>query len=103
MFSHRIPSYEISSDEHECIPIYSFELNHIALSIDKFQLTEDHDQAQNNVLKILYSMKELKLVHSSQNFFFPQLKSSIPFTLFITTGIPNLRGNKIRVHAIIFD
>jgi len=26
-----------------------FELNHTALSTNKFQLTEEHDQAQNNI------------------------------------------------------
>ena len=34
----------------ECILIYSFELNPTALSTDKFQLTEEHDQAQNDIL-----------------------------------------------------
>jgi hypothetical protein len=52
MFSHRIPSYKMSSDEHECIPIYYFELNHRALPTEKFQLTEEHDQAQNKILEM---------------------------------------------------
>jgi len=36
----------------ECIPIYSFELNPTTLPTDKFQLTEEHDQAQNNILEV---------------------------------------------------
>jgi len=42
----------MSSDKKECIPIHSFELNLIALSIDKFELTEEDDQAQNNILEV---------------------------------------------------
>jgi len=40
----------MSSGKHKCIPIYSFELNPTALPTDKFQLTKEHDQAQNNIL-----------------------------------------------------
>jgi hypothetical protein len=40
-----------SRDVEECIPIHSFELNPTALSTDKFQLTEERDQAQNKHLK----------------------------------------------------
>jgi len=50
-FSHRIPSYRMSRNVKECILIHSFELNPTALSTDKFQLTEEHDQAQNNILE----------------------------------------------------
>ena len=39
-------------DKKECTSIYSFELNHTALPTDKFQLTEEHDQAQNNILEM---------------------------------------------------
>jgi len=42
----------MSSDKKECIPIYSFELNLVVMQTDKFQLTEEHDQAQNNILEI---------------------------------------------------
>jgi len=42
----------MSSEEQEYIPIYSFELNHTTLPTDKFQLTEEHDQAQNNILEM---------------------------------------------------
>jgi len=42
----------MSSDKHRCIPIYSFELNPTPLPTDKFQLTEEHDQAQNNILEM---------------------------------------------------
>jgi len=42
----------MSSDKQECISIYSFELNHTALPTDKFQLAEEHDQAQNNILEM---------------------------------------------------
>jgi hypothetical protein len=51
-FLHRIPSYKMSSDEHECSLIYSFELNPTVLPTDKFQLTEEHDKAQNNMLEM---------------------------------------------------
>jgi len=37
----------MSHDRNECIPIYFFELNLTTLTIDKFQLTEEHDQSQN--------------------------------------------------------
>jgi len=52
MFSHWIPSYKMSRDIRQCILIYSFELNHIVLSTDKFQLIKEHDQAQNNNLEM---------------------------------------------------
>jgi len=42
----------MSSDEHECIPTHSFELNLTPLPTDKFQLTEEHDQAQNKILEV---------------------------------------------------
>jgi len=42
----------MSSNKNECIPIYSFELNPTALSTNKFQLTEERDQAQNNILEV---------------------------------------------------
>ena len=42
----------MSSDKKECIPIHSFELHPIELSTDKFQLIEEHDQAQNNILEV---------------------------------------------------
>jgi len=38
--------------KNECVPKYYFELNHIALSTNKFQLTEKHDQTQNNILEM---------------------------------------------------
>jgi len=42
----------MSSNKKKCISIYSFELNLTALPTDKFQLTEEHDQAQNNILEL---------------------------------------------------
>ena len=51
-FSHRIPSYKMSRNLKDCIPIHSFELNPTALPTGKFQLTEDHDQTQNNILEV---------------------------------------------------
>ncbi|AES75760.1 hypothetical protein MTR_6g057790 [Medicago truncatula] len=51
-FLHRIPSYKLSHDKKECISIHSFELNPTTLPIDKFQLTEEHDQAQNKILEL---------------------------------------------------
>jgi len=42
----------MSSNKKECILIYSFELNPTALPTDKFQLTKEHDQAQNNILEV---------------------------------------------------
>ena len=42
----------MSNDKKKCIPIYYFELNPTALLTDKFQLTEEHDQAQNNILEV---------------------------------------------------
>ena len=42
----------MSKNVKECIPIHSFELNPTALPTDKFQLTEEHDQAQNNILEV---------------------------------------------------
>jgi len=59
-FSHRILSYNMSSDKNECFPIYFFELNYTPLPTDKFQLTEEHDQAQNNILEMYF-----RLSHSS--------------------------------------
>jgi len=56
-FSNRILSYKMSSDKHECIPIFFYELNLTTLPTDKFHLTEEHEQAQNNILEkhfILY-------------------------------------------------
>jgi len=48
----KIPSYKMSSDKHECILIHSFELNHTALLTNKFQLIEEHDQAQKIILEM---------------------------------------------------
>jgi len=42
----------MSHDKKLCIPINFFELNHTALPTDKFQLTEEHDQEQNNILEV---------------------------------------------------
>lgn len=42
----------MSSNKKECISIYSFELNSTALPTNKFQLTYEHDQAQNNILEV---------------------------------------------------
>ena len=42
----------MSSDVNECIPIHFFELKPNTLPTDKFQLTEEHDQAQNNILDV---------------------------------------------------
>jgi len=42
----------MSSDKQEYISNYTFELNSTALPTGKFQLTEDHDQAQNNILEM---------------------------------------------------
>jgi len=42
----------MSSDEQKCIPIYSFELILTVLPTEKFQLTKEHDQAQNNILEM---------------------------------------------------
>jgi len=50
----------MSHHKEECIPIHSLKLNTTALPTDKFQLTEEHDQAQNNILE-MYSL----LLHSS--------------------------------------
>ena len=60
MISRRISSYKICNDKHECISIYSFELNLTTLLTDKFQSTKEHDQAQNNILEI-----HSRLSHSS--------------------------------------
>jgi len=38
-----IPSYQMSYDKKECIPIDSFEFNATTLPSDKFQLTEEYD------------------------------------------------------------
>jgi len=46
----------MSRDVKECIPIHSFELNLTALLTDKFQLTEEHGQAQNNILEVHFLM-----------------------------------------------
>jgi hypothetical protein len=51
-FLHQIPSYMMSSDKNKCFPIYFFELYHVALPTDMFQLTDEHDQAQNNILEM---------------------------------------------------
>ena len=51
-FSHRIPSYKMSRNVKECIPIHFFELNPTALPTDKFPLIEENDQAQNNILEV---------------------------------------------------
>jgi len=51
-FSHRIPSYKTHNDEQEWIPRGCFELNLSALPTDKFQLIEEHDQVQNNILEV---------------------------------------------------
>jgi len=40
----------MSSDKHECISRGCFELNLTGLPTNKFQLTEEHDQVQNNIL-----------------------------------------------------
>jgi hypothetical protein len=42
----------MSSNKQEYISIYTFELNYVALPTDKFQLTEEHDQAKNNILEM---------------------------------------------------
>jgi len=34
--------------------MHYFELNPTELSSDKFQLTEEHDQAQNNIFEVQY-------------------------------------------------
>ena len=52
MLSHQIPSYKMSHHKNECIQRDCFELNLTALPIDKFQLTEEHDQAQRNSLEV---------------------------------------------------
>jgi hypothetical protein len=52
MFSHRIPSPKTGRDINECIPIHFFELSLTALSTDKFQLIEEYNQAQNNILEV---------------------------------------------------
>jgi len=44
----------MSSDEHESIPIHSFELNSTTLPTNKFQLIDEHDQTQNNILQMDY-------------------------------------------------
>jgi len=60
MFLHRIPLYKMTRDRRECIQIYYFELNHIIVPTYKFQLTDQHDQAQNNILEM-----HSRLSHSS--------------------------------------
>jgi len=50
--SHRIPSFKMSHHRKECIQTGWFELNLTALPTDKFQLTEEHDQAQRNQLEV---------------------------------------------------
>jgi len=42
----------MSSHKKECNPIYFLELNPTAMLTEKFQLTEEHDQAQNNILEV---------------------------------------------------
>jgi len=42
----------MTSNVKECITIHSFELHPTELPIDKFQLAEDHDQAQNTILEV---------------------------------------------------
>jgi len=42
----------MSGDKQECIPKGCFELNLTALPTDKFQLTEEHDQVQYNILEV---------------------------------------------------
>jgi len=42
----------MSGDVKKCISIHSFVLNSTTLSTDKFQLTEEHDQAKNNILEV---------------------------------------------------
>jgi len=43
---------EFPHDVKECIPIHSFELNPTTLPTNNLQLTEEHDQAQNNILEV---------------------------------------------------
>jgi hypothetical protein len=54
MFSLYLMSYINSHikciNKKECVPLYCFELYPTPLSSDMFQLTDDHDQAQNNIL-----------------------------------------------------
>jgi len=52
MFWHRILSYKMNHHRKECIPRGYFELNLTALSTDKFQLTEEHDPIQRNLLEV---------------------------------------------------
>jgi len=42
----------MSNHTKECIPRGCFELDLTVLSTDKFQLTEEHDQAQRNLLEV---------------------------------------------------
>ena len=42
----------MSNHSKECTPRGCVELNLTALSTDKFQLTEEHDQAQQNLLEV---------------------------------------------------
>jgi len=42
----------MSNHTKKCIPTGCFELNLTDLSTDKFQLTEEHDQAQRNILEV---------------------------------------------------
>jgi len=42
----------MSNHTKECIPIGCIELNLTALSTDKFQVTEEHDQAQRNFFEV---------------------------------------------------
>lgn len=46
----------MSSNEEEWYPIYSSELNPTALPTDKFQLTNEHDEAQNNILEMHFCL-----------------------------------------------
>jgi hypothetical protein len=51
-FSHQIPSYKMIYHRNECIPRGCFELNFTVLQPDKFQLTEEHDPIQRNLLEV---------------------------------------------------
>jgi len=51
-FSHQISPYKMINDERECIPIYPLELYPTALPTVMFQLTEEYDQAQKNILEM---------------------------------------------------
>ena len=59
----------MSSDKQECIPRCCFELNLTALPTDKFQLTEEHDQVQNNTLEVHSVMSHSSYTKESYEFF----------------------------------